>query len=75
MRIFNIDDIKPHNVYRVYKDNNDLVVVYATYHSTTFSDLTPEEMGNLIEELKEKFTNSKIALEVYENEYEAKNHR
>lgn len=75
MRIFNLDDVKPQDVYRVYKNGNDLVILYVMYHTTIFPNLTQEEMDNLIKRLQEKFSKERIVLEVYENEYEAKNRR
>lgn len=75
MRIFNLDDIKPQDVYRVYKNGNNLVILYVMCHTTVFPNLTPEEMDVLIKRLQEKFSKERIILEVYENEYEAKNRR
>lgn len=75
MRIFNLDDVKPQDVYRVYKNGNDLVILYVMYHTTVFPNLTQEEMNDLIKGLQERFSKERIILEVYENEYEAKNHR
>lgn len=75
MRIFNLDDIKPQDVYRVYKNGNDLVILYVMCHITVFPNLTQEEMDVLIKRLQEKFSKERIILEVYENEYEAKNRR
>ena len=75
MRIFNLDDIKPQDVYRVYKNGNDLGILYVMCHTTVFPNLTQEEMDVLIKRLQEKFSKERIILEVYENEYEAKNRR
>ena len=75
MRTFNLDDIKPQDVYRVYKNGNDLVILYVMCHKTVFPNLTQEEMDVLIKRLQEKFSKERIILEVYENEYEAKNRR
>lgn len=75
MRIFNLDDVKPQDVYRVYKNGNDLVILYVMRHTTVFPNLTQEEMNILIKGLQEKFSKERIILEVYENEHEAKNCR
>ena len=74
MRQFNIDFIKPEHVYRIYKDNNDLVVLGADNREIRFANLTEEEMKTIVREIKSLGRAKRYNLEVYNDRYEAENH-
>lgn len=74
MRTFNISHIEPTNVYRIYKENNDLVILTVDNRETRYCDLTEDERDNLISQIKQKGRDVRYNLEVYNGEYEAKNH-
>ena len=74
MRQFNIDFIQPEHIYRIYKENNDLVVLSVNKRETRFTNLTDEEMKTLIVDLKMLGRAKRYNLEVYNDRYEAENH-
>lgn len=74
MRTFNISHIEPTNVYRIYKENNDLVILTVDNRETRYCDLTEDERDKLISQIKQKGRDVRYNLEVYNGEYEAKNH-
>lgn len=74
MRQFNIDFIKPEHIYRIYKDNNDLVVLSADDVEIRFANLTEEEMKTIVSEIKSLGRAKRYNLEVYNDRYEAENH-
>jgi len=74
MRQFNIDFIQPEHIYRIYKENNDLVVLSVNKRETRFTNLTDEEMKTLIADLKMLGRAKRYNLEVYNDRYEAENH-
>lgn len=74
MRQFNIDFIKPEHVYRIYKENNDLVILSVDRRETRFTNLTEEEMKTIVGEIKSLGIAKRYNLEVYNDRYEAENH-
>jgi len=52
MRQFNIDFIQPEHIYRIYKENNDLVVLSVNKRETRFTNLTDEEKEKLTKGLQ-----------------------
>lgn len=74
MRQFNIDFIQPEHIYRIYKENNDLVILSVNQRETRFTNLTEEEMKTLVADLKMLGRTKCYNLEVYNGRYEAENH-
>lgn len=74
MRQFNIDFIRPEHIYRIYKENNDLVILSVNQRETRFTNLTDGEMKTLIADLKMLGRAQRYNLEVYNDRYEAENH-
>ena len=74
MRQFNIDFIRPEHIYRIYKDNNDLVILSVDNRETRFTNLTEEEMRTMVSEIKALGIAKRYNLEVYNDRYEAENH-
>lgn len=74
MRQFNIDFIQPEHIYRIYKENNDLVILSVNQRETRFTNLTEEEMKTLVTDLKILGRAKRYNLEVYNGRYEAENH-
>lgn len=72
VRHFNLENINPCNIYRVYAENNDLVLWYSHRHETRYQNLTAEEKEELIENLKTLFAKNHITWEVYNGRDEAK---
>ena len=74
MRQFNIDFIQPEHIYRIYKENNDLVILSVNQRETRFTNLTEEEMKTLVADLKMLGRTKCYNLEVYNDRHEAENH-
>ena len=74
MRTFDLETIKPYSIYRVYKEENNLIIVTIHNRKTIFENLNAEEMDILIEQLKNKCLKKRCNLEVYNDRYEAENH-
>lgn len=74
MRQFNLNYLQIPHIYRVYKENNDLVISFVANRETRYIDLTTEEMERLINAIKEKGRSMRYNVEVYNGLDEAKNH-
>lgn len=77
MRTFNLNNIEPFTIFRVYKDknNHDLVLWQCNNHEIRYCNLTEEEENKLIDDLKKLFSKNHMALEVYDGFDEAKSDR
>ena len=74
MKIFNLESIKPSDIYRVYIEENSLVILTTHNRKTVYENLDNEEMENLIQELKNKCLKERYNLEVYNGFNETKSH-
>lgn len=70
-----LDFVNPLNIYRVYKENDNLILLTVDNRKTIFSHLNKASMKNLIEELQAKFKENYLILEVYNGLDEAKSRR
>lgn len=75
MRTFNLNNIEPFTIFRVYKENKDLVLWQCNNHEIRYCDLTIKEEEKLINDLKELFHKNHMVLEVYNGFNEAKSDR